>query len=68
MMKLLDDKPDMYLDEIAFELTETLGVIPSLATVHRTLKLLGYTSKKVSCTISYNYMIISIYNSSQNLH
>ena len=47
MMKLLEDKPDMYLDEITLELTETLGIAPSLATVHRTLKLLGYTTKKV---------------------
>ena len=51
MMKLLDNNPDLYLDEIALELTETLGITPSLTTVHQTLKLLGYTTKKVSVVV-----------------
>jgi hypothetical protein len=46
-MNLIDEKPDLYLDEIALELTETLGVTPSLSAIHKTLKLLGYSTKKV---------------------
>jgi len=46
-MQLVDEKPDMYLDELAFELSDTLGINPALSTIHRTLKLLGYTTKKV---------------------
>ena len=47
MMKLIDNKPDLYLDEIAVDLAETLGVTPTLSTIHRSIKLLGYTTKKV---------------------
>ncbi|KIJ43507.1 hypothetical protein M422DRAFT_77579, partial [Sphaerobolus stellatus SS14] len=50
MMKLLDRNPDMYLNEIALELSETLGLDPALSTIHRTLDLLGYTTKKLSKT------------------
>jgi hypothetical protein len=54
MIKLLNNNPDLYPDEIALELTETLGITPSLTTVHQTLKLLRYTTKKV------NFVIIAI--------
>ncbi|KIJ42449.1 hypothetical protein M422DRAFT_48268 [Sphaerobolus stellatus SS14] len=50
MMHLLDEDPDLYLDEIALELTETLGVTPALSTIHRTLEMLGYSTKKLSET------------------
>ncbi|KIJ56997.1 hypothetical protein M422DRAFT_80294, partial [Sphaerobolus stellatus SS14] len=50
MMHLVDNDPDLYLDEIALELTETLGVTPALSTVHRTLEMLGYSTKKLSKT------------------
>ncbi|KIJ50159.1 hypothetical protein M422DRAFT_83345, partial [Sphaerobolus stellatus SS14] len=48
MMKLLDRNPDLYLNQIALELSETLGVDPALLTIHRTLELLGYSTKKLS--------------------
>ena len=47
MMKLIDNKPDLYLDKIAIDLVETLRVMPSLSTIHHSIKLLGYTTKKV---------------------
>ncbi len=47
MMNLIDNKPDLYLDEIAIDLAETLGVTPSLSTIHCSIKLLGYTTKMV---------------------
>ncbi|KIJ23422.1 hypothetical protein M422DRAFT_80494, partial [Sphaerobolus stellatus SS14] len=50
MMHLLDNDPDLYLNEIALELTETLGVTPALSTVHGTLEMLGYSTKKFSKT------------------
>jgi len=42
MMAVLDDKPDMYLDEIAMDLLRTLSVSVSLSTIHWSLQLLGY--------------------------
>ncbi|KAF8590343.1 hypothetical protein K439DRAFT_1330319, partial [Ramaria rubella] len=48
MLKILEHKPDMYLDEIALELMDKLGLSISLSTVHRSLKLLGITAKKLS--------------------
>ncbi|KAF8590098.1 hypothetical protein K439DRAFT_1331014 [Ramaria rubella] len=46
ILKLLEEKPDTYLDEITLELNDAAGVDVSIATVHRSLKLLGITSKK----------------------
>ncbi|KAF8581558.1 hypothetical protein K439DRAFT_1282066, partial [Ramaria rubella] len=46
ILKLLEEKPDTYLDEIALELNDAAGVDVSIAT--RSLKLLGITSKKLS--------------------
>lgn len=48
----------MYLDEIALELSNTLGVTPALSTIHQTLKLLGYTTKKVCyhCPAATNHL------------
>ncbi|KAF8590099.1 hypothetical protein K439DRAFT_1297002, partial [Ramaria rubella] len=48
ILKLLEEKPDTYLDEITLELNDAVGVDVSIATVHRSLKLLGITSKKLS--------------------
>ncbi|KAF8582059.1 hypothetical protein K439DRAFT_1252439, partial [Ramaria rubella] len=48
MIKLLEEKPDLYLDEIALELNDVTGLDISISTVHHSLKLLGITSKKVS--------------------
>jgi transposase len=47
ILGLLEEKPDMYLDEIALDISETLGVSVSLSTIHRSLQLLGLTRKKV---------------------
>jgi len=44
----MDTRPDLYLDELALDLTETLGVTPALSTIHRTIKHLGFTTKKLS--------------------
>jgi hypothetical protein len=61
MLRLLDHKPDLHLDEIAVDLKKKIGVLPSLSTIHRSLKLLGYSTKKVSvlqhlCNLYvYNY-------------
>ncbi|KAF8575105.1 hypothetical protein K439DRAFT_1370747, partial [Ramaria rubella] len=48
MLKILEHKPDMYLDEITLELMDKLGLSISLSTVHHSLKLLGITTKKLS--------------------
>ncbi|KAF8579214.1 hypothetical protein K439DRAFT_1266627, partial [Ramaria rubella] len=50
MLKLLEEKPDLYLDEIALELNDVTGLDISISTVHRSLKLLGITSKRLSKT------------------
>lgn len=42
--------PDLFLDELQKELSETAGIEVSLATVWRTLARLGITYKKVSGT------------------
>ena len=47
MMTLLNEKPDIYLDEITMDLFGTLGVSVSLLTIHQSLQLLGYTRKMV---------------------
>ena len=47
MMAVLDEKLDMYLDEITMDLFGTLGVSVSLLTIHLSLQLLAYTRKKV---------------------
>jgi hypothetical protein len=60
VLKILDEKPDMYLDEIAEDLSETLGLSPSLSTVQRTLKLLGYTTKKVCYPISQSVGLLTV--------
>ena len=48
MLALLDRNPDIYLDEIQEQLGDQHGIEISLATIWRTLKRLGITSKKVS--------------------
>jgi len=47
MMALLNEKLDMYLNEITMDLFGTLSVSVSLLTIHRSLQLLGYMRKKV---------------------
>ena len=59
MLGLLDRDPDLYLDEIQQQLEDQHGVIVSLATVWRTLRRLGITSKKVSMLLQYHTWIIS---------
>ncbi|KAF8580293.1 hypothetical protein K439DRAFT_1357406, partial [Ramaria rubella] len=67
MLKILEHKPDMYLDEITLELMDKLGLSISFSTVHCSLKLLGITIKKVYFVClnvcGYTY----IYNSSPRL-
>ena len=53
MMSLVDARLDMYLDEIVMKLSSTLGVDVSISTIHRELKLLGYTMKKVQLYRNY---------------
>ncbi|EDR13075.1 uncharacterized protein LACBIDRAFT_308513 [Laccaria bicolor S238N-H82] len=48
MLGLLERCPDMYLDEIQEQLEEQNNVIVSLATIYRSLRRLGITSKKLS--------------------
>ncbi|KIK01713.1 hypothetical protein K443DRAFT_98145, partial [Laccaria amethystina LaAM-08-1] len=48
MLGLLEQSPDMYLNEIQEQLEEQHSVIISLATIYRTLRWLGITSKKLS--------------------
>ncbi|KAF8581559.1 hypothetical protein K439DRAFT_1282108, partial [Ramaria rubella] len=48
MLKILEHKPDFFLDEIALELMDKLGLSISLSTVHCSLKLLDIMTKKLS--------------------
>jgi hypothetical protein len=47
MTALIDNTPEIYLDEIAMELDVQHGIKVSLPTIQRNLKALGYTSKRV---------------------
>ncbi|KAF8591646.1 hypothetical protein K439DRAFT_1295287, partial [Ramaria rubella] len=47
MLKLLEEKPDLYLDEITLVLNDVTSLDISISTVHRSLKLLGITSKRL---------------------
>jgi hypothetical protein len=49
MLALIDHDPDIFLDEIQDQLEDQHGVIVSIATIWRTLKRLGITSKNVCC-------------------
>ena len=60
MLGLLDHSPDMFLDEIQDQLFHQHGIDISLATISRTLKRLGISSKKVcNCASQAAY---SLYN------
>jgi hypothetical protein len=48
MLGLLEHSPDLYLDEIQDHLDTQHGIDISLATISRTLKRLGFSSKKLS--------------------
>ncbi|PPQ84486.1 hypothetical protein CVT24_012184 [Panaeolus cyanescens] len=52
MLGLLEQSPDLYLDEILDRLKEQHGVTASLSCIFRTLKRLGMSSKKLSRTAS----------------
>lgn len=47
MTALLEHSPDIYLDEIQEQLAEQHNISVSLASISRTLKRLGISSKKV---------------------
>jgi hypothetical protein len=49
---LVESRPDIYLDEIAEELLQQHEVSVSLSTIQRSLKLLGFTRKKVFSMLS----------------
>ena len=53
MLALIEQTPDIYLDEIQEQLDEQHGLHVSLATIWRTLKRLGVTSKK-ACQTFYD--------------
>lgn len=48
MLGMLEHSPDLYVDEIQDQLAVVHGLELSLATINRTLKRLGMTTKKVS--------------------
>ncbi|KAF8583885.1 hypothetical protein K439DRAFT_1617098 [Ramaria rubella] len=60
MLKLLEEKPDLYLDEITLELNDVTSLDISISTVHRSLKLLGITSKRVSLMSFYKQVDVLI--------
>jgi transposase len=47
LLKTLETTPDLYLDELRFELQQTYGVSVDTSTVWRALIRGGYTMKKV---------------------
>ncbi len=47
MLALIERSPDIYLDEIQGQLLELQDIEVSIATISRTLKRLGMSSKKV---------------------
>jgi hypothetical protein len=47
MVALIEHSPDIFLDEIQEQLLIQHDLDVSLATIYRTLKRLGYSSKKV---------------------
>lgn len=54
MLGLIDRSPDIYLDELQEELEAQHNVYISLATIWRTLKRLGMTSKRVCILIHHS--------------
>ena len=58
MMALLDEKLDMYLNEIAMDLFGKLGVSVSLSTIHWSLQLLGYTRKRYDSFLTTGHLLI----------
>ncbi|KAF8579856.1 hypothetical protein K439DRAFT_1240632, partial [Ramaria rubella] len=66
MLALVDQQPDIYLNEIAEELIEQHGVSVFLATIQQTMKLLGITTKRLSkaavehCEESRQYFLYKI--------
>lgn len=46
MVALIEHSPDIYLDEIQDALEDNHGIKVSLSAIYRTLKRLGYSSKK----------------------
>lgn len=48
ILGLVQQRPDMYLDEIRAELLAGMGVLVSLSTIHRSLRKAGLTMKEVT--------------------
>ncbi|TEB22296.1 hypothetical protein FA13DRAFT_1577402, partial [Coprinellus micaceus] len=48
ILSLLENTPDMYLDELQHQLENTHGVVTTISTISRTLHRLGVSSKKLS--------------------
>jgi hypothetical protein len=57
MHTVLDNRPDLYLDEMRLELEQVCGVSVSLPTIWRTLVKSGYTMKKVCCDFVVNILV-----------
>ncbi|KAF8579230.1 hypothetical protein K439DRAFT_1620716 [Ramaria rubella] len=66
ILALVEQWPDIYLDEIAEELIEQHNISISLATIQWTIKLLGITTKKLSkaaaehCEDAWQYFLYRI--------
>ena len=54
MLALIEWQPDIYLDKIAGQLVEQKNISVSLATIQKSLKLLGITTKKVSIHAAFH--------------
>ncbi|THV04245.1 hypothetical protein K435DRAFT_583186, partial [Dendrothele bispora CBS 962.96] len=48
LVAIVDRTPDIYLDEIQLQLLSQHGVDVCIDTIHRSLKRLGYSSKKLT--------------------
>ena len=66
MLGLLEQCPDMYLDEIQEQLEEQNNVVVSLAMIYRTLHHLGITSKKVQSFAVTLVWLLHIYSCLDN--
>ncbi|THU91611.1 hypothetical protein K435DRAFT_673785 [Dendrothele bispora CBS 962.96] len=61
LIAIISWNPDIYLDEIQLELYTQHGVDVSIVTIHRSLKRLGYSSKKVCLPIFFFACIDDLY-------
>jgi hypothetical protein len=65
MLALVERSPDIFLDEIQDQLLELQDLEVSLATISRTLKRLGMSSKKVCVCYEINLRSIDCFQLSQ---